>query len=101
MVHPNDLLPDDVRPSLPWSRDKLESEFLAERKAIKHDLAHLAALARADAAVQKLEFVQQARGIDKTVEMYVRRELPRRKDEKGKPTTKVNKPHLVGGVRCT
>ena len=39
--------------------------------------------------------VQQARGIDKTVEMYVRQELPRRKDEKGKPTTKVNKPHLV------
>ena len=25
MVHPHDLLPDDVRPSLPWSRDKLRS----------------------------------------------------------------------------
>ena len=64
---------------------------------IKHDLAHLAALARADAAVQKLESVQQARGIDKAVEMYVRQELPRGKGMRraSKPTTKVNKPHLV------
>ena len=80
------------------SRDKLESEFLAELKAIKHDLAHLAALARADAAVQKLESVQQARGIDKAMEMYVRQELPRRKDEKGKRTTLRSTSHTF--LRC-
>ena len=77
----------------------LEAEFLAERKAIKHDLAHLAALARGDAAVQKLESAQQARGIDKAVDRYVDEKLPKRTDKKNKHTKNVNQPHLVE-VRC-
>jgi hypothetical protein len=78
----------------------LEAEFLAERKTIKHDLAHLAALARGDAAVEKLESVQKALGIDKAVDSHVRHELPKRRDEKNKPTSNVNKPHLIE-VRCS
>ena len=77
----------------------LEAEFHAPRKAIKHDLAHLAALARGDAAVEKLDSVQQARGIDKAVDRYVDAKLPKRTDKKSKPTKNVNQPHLVE-VRC-
>ena len=73
----------------------LEREFLAERKTIKHDLAHLAALARADSAVAKLEAVQQTRSIDKAVDAYVHRKLPSRKNGKGKSTDNVNPTHLV------
>ena len=90
------LCDGDLSPPL-WAA--LEAEFLADRKTIKHDLDHLAALARGDEAVQKLESVQQATGIDKAVERYVKEQLPKRKDEKNKLTSNVNKPHLVE-VRC-
>ena len=58
-----------------------------------------AALARVNAAVEKLDSVQQARGIDKAVDRYVDEKLPKRTDKKSKPTKNVNQPHLVE-VRC-
>ena len=80
--------------------EALEVEFLADSKTISHDLAHLAALARADALVQKLESVQKGQCIDKKVDAYIRKELPFRKDKNGKQTNNVNQPHLVE-VRCS
>lgn len=57
-------LPENV-----W--ELLKELLLASRKTIAHYLAHLAALARGDEAVLKLEAAQKAQGIDKAVNQRV------------------------------
>ena len=69
--------------------------MLADRKTITHDLEHLASLERGNVAATALEKAQKARGIDAAVDNFVKRSMPERKDTNGKPTSKVNAPHIV------
>jgi hypothetical protein len=86
---------DGQLPESKWQ--ELEDKMLADRPTIKHDLAHLAALARGDVTAKVLEDAHKARGIDKAVDAYVRSKVTTKvvDEATGKVTDNVNKPHIT------